>query len=221
MEVTTKDFTKDFKGKDEFLATCFERFGSMNKNDYEVALFHLLLQNGFKDKTDFDISRELKMPETKVKRLRYESNLVYPPQEDFKQLLLEEFQSKSGYKVTENNRIQFIIKDKMLRQYALNRLEELGSFADSSFNTNIVSVSPCDLLLLIADMSDADKNGKEEFTRIIAKVKKEIKNSKQELPTDGKEMIQKTATSLLGDAIGHFAPRFADFLNEYLANKID
>ena len=31
----------------EFLGKCIERFGSMNKNDYEVALFHLLMKNEF------------------------------------------------------------------------------------------------------------------------------------------------------------------------------
>lgn len=34
-------------GGSEFLERCFDRFGSLNKNDYEVALFHLLLINGF------------------------------------------------------------------------------------------------------------------------------------------------------------------------------
>ena len=46
-------------------------FGSMNKNDFEVWIFHYLLQNELNGKSNFDISVELRIPEQKVKRLKY------------------------------------------------------------------------------------------------------------------------------------------------------
>lgn len=35
---------------------CLDRFGSMNKNDYEVALFNLMLKCGYNTKSDFELS---------------------------------------------------------------------------------------------------------------------------------------------------------------------
>ena len=44
-------------------------FGSMNKNDFEVMIMHELLQGKLKGKSNYEISRELRVPESKVKRL--------------------------------------------------------------------------------------------------------------------------------------------------------
>ena len=54
-------------------------FGSMNKNDFEVFIFHWLINNKTecKGKSDFVISQCLKIPESKVARLRYEAGLKY------------------------------------------------------------------------------------------------------------------------------------------------
>ena len=70
------NFSK-LKGADAFFQKCITSFGSMNKNDYEVELLHLLFENGWKNKSDFEVSVDLKIPESKVKRLRYETYLVY------------------------------------------------------------------------------------------------------------------------------------------------
>jgi hypothetical protein len=53
-------------------------FGSMNKNDFEVAIFNLLMQEDeMKGKSNYDLSWMLRIPESKVKRLAYESSLKY------------------------------------------------------------------------------------------------------------------------------------------------
>ena len=67
---------EDFKDAESFLEYCTQHFGRLNKKDYELAVFHLLLQNELKDCSDFAISRKLKITEAKVKQLRYEVNLV-------------------------------------------------------------------------------------------------------------------------------------------------
>ena len=52
-------------------------FGSMNKNDFEVFIFNELLRNPLYGKyMDYDFSVMLRIPESKVKRLRYEANLA-------------------------------------------------------------------------------------------------------------------------------------------------
>ena len=50
-------------------------FGSMNKNDFEVFIFSQLLDKRFLGYNDYKISIELKIPISKIKRLRYEASL--------------------------------------------------------------------------------------------------------------------------------------------------
>lgn len=181
--------------KDKFLGLCLERFGSMNKNDYEVALFTLLLRSGWNKKTDFDISCMLKVPETKIKRLRYESNLVYPNNENLKEQL-KDLLKKAKYRMTDSNKIQFLIVDKLLRQYANNILEERGSFADSSFNSSIVSVTPEDMMLLLGYVTDKETN---ETNEILQNAKEELRKSNQGLPNKTKEKVMKASKNLLAE----------------------
>ncbi len=139
------------KKKDEFLIRCFERFGSMNKNDYEVELMHLLLENDFAGKSDYFISTQLQIPVSKVKRLRYEADLKHPKgAEDYKQLFLQTLQTASFKE--DGHLIQFAIHDKSLREYLSSQLEAAGSYYDTSFNSDIVKMTPADFLILITDM---------------------------------------------------------------------
>ena len=143
-------------------------FGSMNKNDFEVWIFHYLLENGYASKSDNQISRELKIPESKVKRLRYEADLVYPKDEDsFKKEFYEVLKNRV-YKQVGDNKIQFVIRDKNLRLYLNDKLESFGSFADSSFNADIVTITAQDLVLLISDF----EGKKEIFQRVKSQVEK-------------------------------------------------
>ena len=72
MKITDKESFAD-----EFMEQYETRgFGSMTKNDFEVLVFNLLRKHGdLKGKTNFEISLELQIPETKVRRLAYESDL--------------------------------------------------------------------------------------------------------------------------------------------------
>lgn len=143
-------------------------FGHLNKKDYEVAIFHYMLDNELKGKTDFDISRKLKITEAKVKQLRYESNLVYGQDYDdeyFKNRFYEVLH-QSTFKPVGENKMQFAINDKMLRLYLLDKLAKYGSFADSSFNSNIVTVTASDMVILLADF-----DGQKE---ILEQIKKQL-----------------------------------------------
>jgi len=171
--------------KDSFVKECFEGFGKMNKNDYEVAMFHLLLQNGLSECSDFEISKTLKIPETKVKRLRYEVGLVYGESDE---TLLDgkliELLSNSSFKLT-IDRIQFSIPDRMLRLYLNDKLQKKNHFADSSFNSNIVSITAHDLDILL----DQDTITKDKKKEIINKIKEKVKESTKELPKSASEKI--------------------------------
>ena len=109
MNITNKD-----KFASEFINRYATRgFGAMNKNDFEVLIFDLLKKYGnLKEKSNYEISRALQIPETKVRRLAYESDLKYSQ-------LTEENISVAFFKIVANsklrgdlNKVEFVIESK-------------------------------------------------------------------------------------------------------------
>lgn len=192
-----------------FLSRCLERFGSMNKNDYEVALFHLLLKNVFAKKSDYSISINLCIPESKVKRLRYEESLLYNKKDEKEHLVeLGRMLINNKYRI-HNERILFAISDKSLRLFLHDLLMEDGRFADSSFNSNLIALTADDLLYLLGK---TDKQNEE----VVSQIRKEIKEGKKDLPKTiieslksivieaSKNMANKVAGELATDEILKF-----------------
>ena len=143
---------------EEIIQAYLERgFGSMNKNDFEVWIFNEWRKLQDKDLSDYQVSKALKISETKVKRLKYEADLKYSFDEE--QLLNKFFKlaEKANYK-KDGDKLLFVINDKLLRQYINNILEESGRFMDSSFNSNIVSIYVDDFSFLLEKFNRIDKD---------------------------------------------------------------
>lgn len=125
-------------------------FGSMNKNDFEVWIFNYLLQDKLKGLSNYEISIELKIPESKVKRLKYEAGLKYGKTKDTAiyaselEVLLSKAQLKKNGMC-----VQFVIEDIQLRKYLDSLLKQDGRFSDTSFNMEIVSIDADDLGFLM------------------------------------------------------------------------
>ena len=117
-------------------------FGSMTKNDFEVWIFgQWLAGSNNKQKSNYEISRELRIPETKVKRLRYEVDLQYQETSDEEKkaqiiTLLEKAQLKPN-----GQQIQFNVENPVLRKYMDHLLKQAGYFADTSFSSEVVSLT--------------------------------------------------------------------------------
>lgn len=135
-------------------------FGSMNKNDFEVFIFSWLTSFGScQDKTDYAISCELKIPESKVKRLRYEAGLRYGTanESDYWQQLRKALKS-AQYRSTGNGGLRLSIPDKQLRLFLKDQLQHDNRFFDSSFAENVVVLDVEDFLYLADNFfSEADK----------------------------------------------------------------
>jgi len=135
-------------------------FGSMNKNDFEIWIFNYLLQERLKGKSNYDISIELRIPEQKVKRLKYEAGLKYGTPQDtsiyageFSKLLSKAQLKKDG------SCVQFVVEDLQLRKYLDSLLKKDGRFSNTSFNTEIVSIDADDLEFLMKSIfPDEDWN---------------------------------------------------------------
>ena len=91
---------------------------------------------------------------------------------------------KGSFKLT-SDRIQFSISDKFLRLYLNNKLLDGYRFADSSFNSNIVSVTIDDLDYLLRNISINNDKRKE----IINKIKEKTKEAAKGLPDSPKEKV--------------------------------
>lgn len=203
---------EDFKDAESFLEYCTQHFGRLNKKDYELAVFHLLLQNELKDCSDFAISRKLKITEAKVKQLRYEVNLVIEKNDsDYREELMQ-LMSTASYKFADGGKkIQFCVNDKMLRLFLNDQLNQIGSFADSSFNSNIVSVTAKDLLFLLGADKHADT---------VKKINQSLRDNGKNLPQDMRSKLSGLAESIAKDFGSKISPNvtnwIADQLQEYV-----
>lgn len=143
-------------------------FGTMNKNDFEVAIFNeLLKEDEYRTKNDYQMSVALKIPASKVKRLRYEATLRYSNKdayvEQFNKVLLHaQFKEEGG-------KLKFLIEDKALRLWMDDRLKSVGRFSDYSFNSEIVVIHQSDFAALLRILYFND-------TTQIEKVEESVRN---------------------------------------------
>lgn len=212
------DYSKiTLESKDWLLKTCFERFNSISKSDYDVAFFHVLMENGYGDKSDFELSCLLKLTETKIKNLRYKCDLEYPMDENY-EAQLKAILNKAAYKV-DGNKIQFSIKDKMLRSYANNLLEEDGNFTDSSFNSSIVSLTPMDMADLMKKLCGGESS--QDYEEMRKLIRNSMNKSLKEFPKSEIEILKEGAMAFVRDVAGKIAPRFSDILTDSISEQIE
>ncbi len=118
---------------------CEEKgFGSMNKNDFEVFIFsRLLLIDRFKGKSNYELSILLHIPESKIKRLRYESALKHADiNTNYAQKVYDLL--KNAQLRTNDRKIVFQAEDIMIKSYISSILKKNGRMLDSSFNPELI-----------------------------------------------------------------------------------
>lgn len=119
-------------------------FGNMTKKDFEVMFFDIFRQiwPGSFDCSNFEWSTNLRIPETKIRSLAYDADLAYHPyspkelRDKFFTILKQNIAKFSN----DGKKLQFVIEDRSLRTMLSADLKRLGYFADTSFNSEIVSV---------------------------------------------------------------------------------
>ena len=192
MNITNKD-----KFASEFINRYATRgFGAMNKNDFEVLIFDLLKKYGdLKEKSNYEISRALQIPETKVRRLAYESDLKYSQ-------LTEENISVAFFKIVANsklrgdlNKVEFVIESKFLRASIGAQLKKLGHYADSSFNAEIVRIHIESFIDLLEHYYT-----KKAIERIVTNCKETIKKDKDTTEITFKLILRKFLEGLVTQA---------------------
>ena len=166
-------------------------FGSMTKNDFEVFIFSELILGEYANSNNYQISCKLKIPESKVKRLRYEANLRYAQDIEIRsrKAFLHAIKQVKLRKDKDNEKVVFIIEDITTRKYLEHRLKENGTFADFSFNSELVVVNINDFVKLILDCY-----GEEEKDAIKRKIRKDNRKSLEEIVRNAVFSLLKNGT---------------------------
>lgn len=196
-----------------FLSQYLERgFGSMNKGDFEVWIFHYLMNHDLKGMSNYAISIKLRIPETRVKNLRYMAELKYSAADSLANYhrvceLLTHVHFKKG-----GQQIQFAIEDLYLRKYLDSTLKSGGRFSDSSFNSEIVSMDIDDLEFFLGTvpeekakleslLAEAGKKGKVEKLSFKYLLGEFCESAAKEL---GKQTVDVSIAGLIAFVKSHF-----------------
>lgn len=183
-ELTLKDVMSKYLDKG---------FGAMNKNDFEVWIFHYLMDHELKGKKNYEISLFLKIPENKVKRLRYEAELKYNDATSVDNYNKVYSQLKKAHFKKDGKCIQFVIEDIYLRKYLDSILKTDGRFSDSSFNSEIVSMDYDDLEYFLG-ISDG---GKEKIDKLLKESGKTLNDNNLTFRKLMTKISEKVGTSVL------------------------
>lgn len=171
-------------------------FGSMNKNDFEVWIFNEWhkTQNNL---SDYEISRKLRIPESKVKRLKYEASLKYSNEDnvdDLKMIFLEDIKIAKYKK--ESSKLQFVVKDKVVRQYISDLLTRDGRFLESSLTSETVHIHVDDFIYLLETLNvSIDKD------TIIKEAEKKAE-SNHDFPTTFSDILKSVLKDCSNKKIG-------------------
>ena len=159
----TKGFVKEFL--DEYLS---DGLGAKNKREIDILIMNLLMKYGdLTAKSNQELSILLQATESKIKSLRYEARLKYPPDADYVKREFLYILTKSQFDF-DRGKIVFVIEDEFLRHAIQGKLKSKGMFADSSFNTELVKIDKSSLEAVIRELygkeiADDFKNGFEEM----------------------------------------------------------
>lgn len=128
-----------------------DNFGLLNKTDYEVLVFRELLKDN-PNTTNYEFSRQLKLPVSKIKRLREEVVLRYEVRdEQFYQVqFVSLLKTKSDFNGKDEVRIQ--VEDADMRNYLLAILSEKNIISDTSFSRDILRIKKNDFFTLLTDV---------------------------------------------------------------------
>ena len=143
----SKGFVNDFLN--EYLSN---GIGSKNKREIDILVMSLLMNyGGLATKANQELSILLQAPESKIKGLRYEARLKYPPDKDY---VKREFLYTLTRSQIDLDRgiITFAIEDDFVRHAIQGQLKSRGMYADNSFNMELVKISRTSLESVIEEL---------------------------------------------------------------------
>lgn len=120
--------------------------GVMSKKETEILVVSQLDKLGiFSNLGNSEASRLLRIPESRIASLRYESLLRYPPEDPKvyvqRELMIALLRSDYDQEQT-SGRIRLMIENKYVRSYLKGEFTKQGKVLDRSFDSDIASAKP-------------------------------------------------------------------------------
>ena len=144
-------------------------FGSMSKSETEILIFHLLSKH-FENSSNYEISNFLKISETKVKNLTLNAHLRYgQSNKDILKKIMLRICDTLDVNFDENiGEIKISIENPVEKRELVNEIKKLGSYADFSFNNEILKIKINVFLKLLNRLV-----GEDNFKKVFQKYLKE------------------------------------------------
>ena len=144
-------------------------FGSMSKSETEILIFHLLSKH-FEISSNYEISNLLKISETKVKNLTLNAHLRYgQSNKDILKKIMLRICDTLDVNFDENiGEIKISVENPVEKRELVNEIKKLGSYADFSFNNEILKIKINVFLKLLNRLI-----GEDNFKKVFQKYLKE------------------------------------------------
>ena len=112
-------------------------FGTMPKREIEILIFHLLLHktDAFTGLSNYDVSNELKISESKVKSFKIEASLKYQQkvhQDALMEIARLFFEYNKTKPALEGDNVVFALEDPVLKREFEHAVKGLGYYLDHS-----------------------------------------------------------------------------------------
>lgn len=166
----------------ELLNTYLQQgFGSMTKHNFELLIYHLLANKTdlLKNKSTYEISNLLSLPESKVKNIQLESYLKYDHKNHKNCIdkIIVKIQEADIKPELDGNKIKFTLDNAILKREFEYAIKKSGYSVDHSFNKDIVSIK---LISFISSLKMIDpKKAKSIENTTIELIKEAFKQEKK------------------------------------------
>lgn len=148
---------------DRIAEVCYARnFGRMSKTDFETLLFDIYLSqllkhtdtDDFRKYSDYRLSKELGITQSKVSNLKVRRQLQYQPELDWKRAL-KQISENARY---EGEKIKLQIPDINIYYELKNAIEETGGFVEVTLTPKLLQVSPEYFINLLTEAAESEKD---------------------------------------------------------------
>lgn len=164
------------------------RFGSFNKQDFEVMLFTIYMDSYDGEPRDYDISVALGITESRARNLRVKLQLMYPRSINEIDALTTAI--NGGHYHSDTRDVTITIENPSVRNSIKNKLE-LENFNVGLTLNNKQLVLPIESIVIIAAILDIDSD------KVFANLKEELKKENIDISKiEGKKFKEKFFDSI-------------------------
>lgn len=128
-----------------------KHFGSFNKSDYEVLMFTVYLDSIEGEVRDYDISIALGIPESKVRTLRVKSQLLYPKEIDWVDILAKALSNG----IYDDGMVTITIEDPSARNRIRYEVEKQYGMVGLSLNSKQM-ILPIESFIMLAACAESN-----------------------------------------------------------------